>query len=866
MTLNHDDPRLTAYVLGELDDEGRRAVEAEIGHSPQVRHAVEEIRRTADLLSHDLAAEPCPAVDRNDHVYLQSATAAADAGQFKPMRKPRKQGSRAWLGWTAAGMAASACFVLVAALSLSGGAQAPSDSAISPPELLAQANAKAVGRSGGGKQSLPSAQAGRGTPRHETIAEQQTKLKKGEPVFIGALRDPEIGQVPSANEPPVNKAQTNYSAVEIKALRELREQRQAGILHSLGSVERSQVPSASEPPLGSPSAAEWRMLQSQSNRRAVELRQRQDGERGQGHIVTLSILENERLRGNKLLNRSGGDRPYQVAGQPTASPPVNQWRGAGQAHGIQMGEGASVTAGLQAPGVFSAGLDIPFRGRDFDGEAGQIGGFDPRHNTEAYDSIIENPFQLVTQNPLSTFSIDVDTASYANVRRFLNQNTLPPPGAVRIEELVNYFRYDYAGPEGDAPFATHAEVAECPWQPEHRLVRIGLKGREIEKEARPPSNLVFLLDVSGSMRSQNKLPLVKQGMRMLIEQLSENDRVAIVVYAGASGLVLDSMPGDQKESILASIDRLEAGGSTNGASGIQLAYQTAVANFLDEGTNRVILATDGDFNVGTTDQSQLVELIEEKAKSGVFLTVLGFGMGNLKDSTLEKLADKGNGNYAYIDSEREARKVLVEELSGTLITIAKDVKIQIEFNPAKVAAYRLIGYENRLLAKEDFNDDTKDAGEIGAGHTVTALYEIVPAGKDVKLPGVDDLEYQVPAQLSEAALESADLLTLKLRYKEPDGDTSKLLKFPVADAETRIGQASDDFQFAAAVAAFGMILRGSQYRGHVSLDAVHEMAQAGIGADAEGYRSEFIALVNKAKTLVPSQPSGEQSQEEIPRR
>ena len=819
MTLNHDDPRLTAYVLGELDDEGRRAVEAEIGHSPQVRQAVEEIRRTADLLARELAAEPCPAVDHDDHVDLQSAAAAAaaDAGQFKPMRKPRKQGSRAWLGWTAAAMAASVTLVLLLpSFIMHGSSTAPMrDPAIPSSELLAQADSETAERSGGGQQSLPAAQAASGTPGRQPAVEgkaaqtvvgdfaaaqapvpNKPPLHKGPLVLYSALRDPEGGEVSTKNEPTIEH-----------------------------SVRRSR--------LG-----------------------KRDSER--------------RLNANELFERQDAGRPYQVFGQPSSSPPGA--RGLGSRSQMRPATRfADIAEGNTQ--TFSMGegyIEI------VDGRVQRIAVDDVRrliestvtpeswtgHNTEAYDSIIENPFQLVTQNPLSTFSIDVDTASYANVRRFLNQNTLPPPGAVRIEELVNYFRYDYAGPEGDAPFATHAEVTECPWQPEHHLVRIGLKGREIEKEARPPSNLVFLLDVSGSMRDHNKLPLVKQGMRMLIEQLTENDRVAIVVYAGASGLILDSMPGDQKESILASIDRLEAGGSTNGASGIQLAYQTAVANFLDEGTNRVILATDGDFNVGTTDQSQLVELIEEKAKSGVFLTVLGFGMGNLKDSTLEKLADKGNGNYAYIDTEREARKVLVEELSGTLITIAKDVKIQIEFNPAKVAAYRLIGYENRLLAKEDFNDDTKDAGEIGAGHTVTALYEIVPAGKDVKLPGVDDLEYQVPARLSEAALESADLLTLKLRYKEPDGDTSKLLKFPVADAETRIGQASDDFQFAAAVAAFGMILRGSQYRGNVSLDAVQEMAQAGIGADEEGYRSEFIALVNKAKTLVPSQPSGDTSQQE----
>ncbi|MBX3412748.1 MAG: VWA domain-containing protein [Pirellulales bacterium] len=497
------------------------------------------------------------------------------------------------------------------------------------------------------------------------------------------------------------------------------------------------------------------------------------------------------------------------------------------------------------------------------------------YNTEAYASIVENPFLGVMQNPLSTFSIDVDTASYSNVRRLLTAGTLPPPGAVRIEEMLNYFTYDYAPPAETetAPFAAHLEVAECPWRPEHRLVRIGLKGREIASEDRPASNLVFLLDVSGSMNKPNKLPLVKEGLRMLVNGLRENDRVAIVVYAGASGMVLDSTSGDNKETILAVIDQLTPGGSTNGASGIQLAYDVAKKHFVKEGTNRVILATDGDFNVGITDQSQLVELIEEQAKTGVFLSVLGFGMGNLKDSTLEQLADRGNGNYAYIDSDREARKVLVEQLSGTLVTIAKDVKIQLEFNPARVAAYRLIGYENRLLAKEDFNDDTKDAGEIGAGHTVTALYEVVltnaekPGSTDENKQDdeaiereVDELEYLSVARPTEAALASPNLLTLKLRYKEPEGTESKLLKFPVEDAQRRIGEASTDFQLAASVAAFGMLLRGSQFAGSANLDAVMEWAQPTLSSDLAGYRRELVDLMRTARELMKAQQPSQQQQ------
>ena len=473
------------------------------------------------------------------------------------------------------------------------------------------------------------------------------------------------------------------------------------------------------------------------------------------------------------------------------------------------------------------------------------------HNTEAYDHIADNPFMTVGDDPLSTFSIDVDTASYANTRRFLNGGSLPPADAVRIEELINYFNYGYDTPSDDTPFATHVEMAGCPWNPEHRLARIGLKGWEMSDEERPPSNLVFLLDVSGSMGSANKLPLLKQALKMLVNQLDERDRIAITVYAGASGLVLPSTPCDDKQAILSALDRLNSGGSTNGAAGIELAYSTAQENFIEGGTNRVILATDGDFNVGVTNRGDLTRLIEDKAKQGTFLTVLGFGMGNIQDATLEQLADKGNGNYAYIDTTAEAKKVLVDEMGGTLVAIAKDVKIQIEFNPAMVQGYRLIGYENRLLAAQDFNDDTKDAGEIGAGHTVTALYEIVPVGVEMDTREVDALKYQSPRKRSKASADG-ELFTLKLRYKQPDGDTSSLLEFPIADSGNSYVDASGDFKFAASVAGFGMILRDSPHKGSASYDGIIELAGEGVGADPHGYRAQFIGLVKKAKALSAS--------------
>lgn len=467
---------------------------------------------------------------------------------------------------------------------------------------------------------------------------------------------------------------------------------------------------------------------------------------------------------------------------------------------------------------------------------------------ERYAQIDENPFLEAARAPLSTFSIDVDTASYSNTRRFLNEGQLPPRDAVRIEELVNYFAYDYPQPLGDAPFSVKAEVADCPWNTQHRLVQIGLQGKRVSTETMPPANLVFLVDVSGSMGEPHKLPLVKQGLRTLAEQLTSRDRVAVVTYAGSSGVALQSTPGDRRNDIISAVERMESGGSTNGGSGIKLAYKVAEDNFIRGGTNRVVLATDGDFNVGVTGDEELVSLIEGEREKGVSLSVLGFGSGNLNDSMMEKLADHGNGNYAYIDSESEARKALGEQAAGTLLTIAKDVKIQVEFNPRLVAGYRLIGYENRLLAAKDFKDDRKDAGEIGAGHTVTALYEVVPAGQKVENPGVDELKYaQAPEEPGGTG--AGELMTVKLRYKEPDGDVSKPLNFGVVDTRAAYANASADFKFAAAVAEFGMLLRGSRYKGQASYDSAAQLARASVGADLQGHRSEFVKLVESARTL-----------------
>ena len=477
------------------------------------------------------------------------------------------------------------------------------------------------------------------------------------------------------------------------------------------------------------------------------------------------------------------------------------------------------------------------------GPSGRDGLADPA-NREAYDRVEDNRFHRASRTPLSTFSVDVDTAAYANVRRFLNDGALPPRDAVRIEELINYFRYDYPAPSADAPFSVTTELAACPWNSRHRLALIGLRGRIPPRTDPPARNLVFLIDVSGSMAEPAKLPLVQQGLRLLARELTARDRVAIVVYAGASGLVLPSTPGDRLSVIDAAIAGLQGGGSTNGAAGIQLAYRVAREQFVPGGVNRVILATDGDFNVGVTSRGDLESLIETERESGVYLSVLGVGTGNLQDATMEMLADKGNGNYSYLDTVHEARKVLVEEAGGTLETIAKDVKIQVEFNPAAVAGYRLIGYENRLLRDEDFNDDRKDAGDIGAGHTVTALYEIVPAGDPVPSQ-VDPLRYQRPAPSSPAG-HGDELLMLKLRYKAPDGGESRLIAAPMA---ARVGAMSANLGFASAVAEAGLVLRGSPERGRATLAAAAARARQHRGDDAGGYRGEFITLVETADAL-----------------
>ena len=753
MKVDPNDSRLTAYVLGELDEAEQEAIEHELLHSEAARQAVEEIRAAAEVLKTELGNEPRLQLSEGQRSTIeQKRQPAKSRGLFRPSR----------VLYTGGALLAAASLFLVIYLNWSE-------------RRSSLENAFDTDRNGStmGRGSSPS-----------TVVQESPK-----PVEVATRQSHPAQQL-------TVQAPTKGAEVQLD-----RKRQGAGVGTEL--IVRNEA--VSQP-----------QLQAEVMQKGIVA----------GSAVATPMVPPPTLT-------------------PTAGPGVGGGIGTGRfrlQRQFSFMNSSSVTQGYESE-------ELKTRDKERLTVGDRLLKQREAFNTEAYDRVVDNPFVRATQNPLSTFSIDVDTAAYANLRRFLSSGALPPKDSVRIEEMVNYFAYGYTLPMNSDPFSTQVEVASAPWKPEHRLVKVGLKGREIAQDKRPPSNLVFLIDVSGSMQPPNKLPLIKRGLPLLVEKLTENDRVSVVVYAGASGLVLPSTTCDHKAKILAALENLEAGGSTNGGSGIQLAYHTAIANFIKGGTNRVILATDGDFNVGVTNQGELTRLIEEKAKSGVFLSVLGFGMGNYKDSTLEKLADKGNGNYAYVDSLQEARKVLVEEMGGTLITIAKDVKIQVEFNPALVGAYRLIGYENRILRAEDFNDDTKDAGEIGAGHTVTALYEVVPAGKEGSLPGVDALKYQKPVEAARES-KSGELLTLKLRYKDPDGTTSKLIQVPVSDRGTNWTQASRDFKFASAVAALGMILRDSPYKGNATLGGVLDLAEAGKGEDKQGYRAEFIELVAATRGLV----------------
>ena len=778
-----DDPRITAYVLGELDDQQRRQLEQQMVDDERLASAVAEARQIIDRVSRSLADEFSSSLSSHRREAIMQSQPPEPHDALHPPRPERR------LPWRPLVLAASLLYLLGLG---SGWLLSP---VMTPDRRVAS----------------------------YSLAKTVDAQREPQPAIAQPAR-------PAATDAPVPDEARPFSV-------------------SSTTAAPASGPAAIAP--GSPAP------------------QRMDfaGDYGGGYAKP----------GGGYAAGAG------YGGQPTTLQSVSGMGGGmpGQARDEASGYGVA-SGGFQQQGQPAGtfrrnidgerGLDARWRYADSREGLSQLHaleesdldlGHGPGMAGDRFEPITDNAFRRVDEHPLSTFSIDVDTASYAKVRSFLlDQNALPRPDAVRIEELVNYFEYNYPPPQADDehPFASHVEVTACPWNGQNRLARVAIKGREIERESRPAGNFVFLLDVSGSMNQPNKLPLVKRGMQLLLQQLNDQDRVAIVVYAGAAGLVLESTPGDRRAEVLEALERLSAGGSTNGGQGIQLAYSVARDHFIADGVNRVILCTDGDFNVGTTGTDSLVRMVEEEAKGDIYLSVLGFGMGNHNDAMLEQISGRGNGNYAFIDTEAEAHKVLVQQASGTLVTIAKDVKIQVEFNPAQVAAYRLIGYENRILAKEDFNDDTKDAGEIGAGHTVTALYELVPAGKQPEpvAPEVDPLRYQTRSSLTEAA-DTEEVLTLKLRYKQPDGDTSTLVQFPATDEDAEFGAASSDLQFAAAVAGFGMQLRQSPYKGDWTYAAIEETARSAMGDDPHGLRAEFIRLVEKAASLAgaagdPSEP------------
>ncbi|PTX95671.1 von Willebrand factor type A domain-containing protein [Opitutus sp. ER46] len=896
--LSPDDPKLTAYALGELPESDRAAVEAALREDPAARAAVEQIRQFAQRLETALAHEPEPQVrvpvvvspGGEPQVITLNGHAAPATAPHRPTPPYASGGFGAkilrfpQLYYVVGGVAA-ACFAVMLALRDERPAQEVryyTEIKLNPPGNGTVAVAE--------PQALPTADAAPAVDNPKTEADelrlQAFEVRKQQFAEAARANTRELAarglleQVRTAQAAKTGERSMTYAAVESTT----------GLRPASGQYVGAAVPGAKG------TDATWASGHTPGSLALSKQPATPTG--GQVMLTATDVHLGVPYGSDVAATRSKtarvaaaqAPRPYYYPDDPGFVIPAEPRSRvpAPQMHAYVTPWPQEPAAPLLAPSLKSPPERFSFRVpgewnntidalRRMPPPAGVPWPrpFVPRvppvpevdyayqptpHNTESYAFQHDNRFVAAASEPFSTFAVDVDTASYANVRRFVEGGRLPPPDAVRIEELLNYFSYQYTAPAADngTPFLTSLEVADAPWAPGHRLVRIGIKAREVSVAQRPAANLVFLLDVSGSMQSANKLPLVKQAMRVLIQALRPDDRVAIVTYAGTSGLALPSTLASRSQTILEAIDALHAGGSTNGAMGIQLAYDIAKANVIAGGINRVILCTDGDFNVGVTNQGELARLIEEKAKTGVALTALGFGMHNYKDSTLELLADKGNGNYGYIDSRREAEKLLAQQVNGTLLTVAKDVKIQVDFNPARVASYRLLGYEDRLLNKDDFNNDAVDAGEIGAGHTVTALYEIVPVGADaanvVMPPPVDVSRYAVAAPLASAVVpHAAELLAVKIRYKAPDGDVSQKLEIPLTDGGAAFANASSDFRFAAAVAAYGMVLRESPYRGSASIGDVIAWA-AGAAAkpadDPAGQRAEFIDLARRTQRLM----------------
>ncbi len=813
--INADDPGLTAYALGELEGSDAARYATAVAASLELQAIVAEIQAEAELLSTQLRLEPqisMPA-ERRAEILAQANTAQPIAAtQCKRL-----------LGISRRTAAVAASVLLLPAAWYAFGAAFPRMRTL-PIFAYQETTSKDFYDESAPQAALMSRPGPMVNGPGPGLMEPLNELSSATPTETNGVDVPATFQRVNKGDAPLGWAKPQLawdeSGVTTKSPQTERQYQSGGKLEQEFESAESTAPESGkrrgflkdQKPGQSQAAGDPRMAGRISKRTTFSA---YDADRGRPGAESTLSLGDQSVSGNE----SGGPSKAAEAKRNSPSGKEKEKR---RLASLGYLAGRSIERKVDKKADVYLGVPSLAELRSLEQD---------KTTDEDYNPIFENAFITPQEQQLSTFSIDVDTASYSNLRRFLQGGQLPPPDAVRIEELVNYFAYQYPQPQDGRPFSVQTDIAACPWQPNHQLVRIGLKGKEIPKEQRSPTNLVFLIDVSGSMQAQNKLPLVRESLTTLVDQLDERDKVAIVTYAGDAGVRLASTTVAQKEVILAAIAGLGAGGSTNGAAGINTAYDIAAQEFLDKGTNRVILCTDGDFNVGVTSDDALVQMIQTRAKGGVFLSIFGFGMGNLKDAKLEQLADKGNGQYGYIDDQQEANKVFVQELMGTLVTIAKDVKIQIDFNKDVVASYRLVGYENRVMAAEDFHDDKKDAGEIGAGHTVTALYEIIPA-KDFK------------------ANNETRWLTVKLRYKQPEASASVLMENPLVGQPGQLKLASSDFQFAASVAACGMLLRHSQYAGQSNWGLVKELAQAGLSHDPHGHRRAFLGLVGQAESLM----------------
>jgi Ca-activated chloride channel family protein len=862
MKLSPDSPELTAYALGELDPVERAAIETALSEAPELRAELAALRFTAEALTTEFSAEPAMELSPDQRAAIVRSAgvpSAVEAARFdEKARGLEGRHTTLWeriLTWRTqlSWLTAAACVaVLVFAVGRRSKSERDSFQALRyQPGRLALADSKPVLKEEIQELAKLPAPTGTGatdlglksvTTRTDLRSDQLTELQSAATKVNSAQTV--ASSSPRDSSKDYFAKPTAASALATKADRLVDTKPRGGAAPTpAASVPVQRY--AMDPVLAQryglvpqqPPASDFNLNAGASSSEASKLGRRSlvaAQDRGLSDKPSPSIALEGLVREKTLtLVRQ---TPASTTALDLAR--VDDLSALGERRGeAKFGEQMRRIWAYQPPAGAAVGLGFRSAG------------------DEAYAPVTDNPFKEVTAAPLSTFGMDVDTASYANIRRFLRDGSLPPPDAVRLEELVNYFHYDYPQPRGDAPFGATVEVAACPWSETHKLVRVGVKAKDLARGERPRANLVFLLDVSGSMEPENRLPLVKRSLRLLLDKLTPRDTVGIVTYAGEARVALEpvALTADGKQRTTAVLESLRAGSGTHGSAGIQNAYAMATNHFVKEGVNRVILCTDGDFNIGITDRGELLNLITQEAKSGVFLSVLGFGMGNLKDATMETLADQGNGNYAYLDSFSEARKVLVEQLDGTLVTVAKDAKVQVEFNPARVASYRLLGYEKRLLRDRDFNDDTKDAGEVGAGHSVTVLYEIVPVGPN--LAGVDPLRYaEKNADAAGAVaklkpIHTDELLNLKLRYKQPDGDKSRLIEQAVKDGDREFAQAGSDFKFAAAVAGYGMLLRDSPHKGDLTWEKVLRLAEQGLGDDKEGYRAEFVDLARTAQKL-----------------